>query len=150
MKASGTTTQAEVAPGNAIQRHTSPNSSTSPTPRTASPHDEETSEHFNPPIYDRASIPPPGEKDGPIETQQSIRRHSSAILEAQPFPNTVYSRIPQPLPGNFNLSPEEPACDLLLDRPAVWIVKGKGVKLSCLSAAILLNDGIISSKDLTL
>lgn len=151
MKNVGTTTQLEATPGNAVQRRPNSNSSISSTPRTSSPHHEETNTYFNPPSYETPAVPVPEEKESrDEEAQQFNRRHSSAMPETQSVPSRHYSQIPQSAPENFNPPLEEPACGLLPNRPAVWIVKGKSLKISSLTAAILLNDGILTSKDLTL
>jgi hypothetical protein len=150
MKASGITTQAEAASGHAIQRRTLSISSITSIPRTSSPHNEDADEHLSLPTYQNVGVAQPEEKEGAIEeTPQSIRHHYNAVPETQTF-NSIYPQIPQSMPVNANLPFEDPPCDLLPHHPAVWVVKGKDVKVSSLSAAILLNDGILTSKDLAL
>ncbi|USP80414.1 UDP-Glycosyltransferase/glycogen phosphorylase [Curvularia clavata] len=50
-----------------------------------------------------------------------------------------------------NLPSENLACDILDDRPAVWLFskKGSSVKLSTLAAQALIKEGTIKAKDLT-
>jgi hypothetical protein len=151
MKSPGTTTQAKNTPGSAVQRHASFNTSVISTPRTSSPHHEVTQEHISPPTYSSPGVPPLEEKDSANDaTRQFIRHHSNPILETGSLSNRNYSPIPQSLPETFNRPLEESVCNLLPNRPAVWIVKGKGLKISSLAGSILLDDGILTSKDLTL
>ena len=151
MKAPATTTQMEATPGNAVQRRTPSNSSVGSTRRTPSPElREETETNFNPPTYDGPTIPLPEEKEIPNgQSQQSTRRQSSAVVdpESHSFPLNNSS---QPPPENFTLPVAEVRCDFLPNRSAVWVVKDEGLKISTLGAAILLNDGILNSKDLRL
>jgi hypothetical protein len=43
-----------------------------------------------------------------------------------------------------------PACSILRDRPAVWLVKRKSLALSPLAAAVLTKEGLLQPKDLHL
>lgn len=51
-----------------------------------------------------------------------------------------------------NLSPERISCDVLADRPAVWLYSKKklNIKLSALAAHILIYKGKIKSRELTM
>jgi hypothetical protein len=149
MRAPARTTQMEAAPGYPDERRTSSVSNICSTQRTPSPDHEVTETSLNPPIYD--SVPPIEEKEGPAgESQRSTGRPSSVMPETRSFNNNTYFHGPQSPPENSNVLLEEPACDLLANRPAVWIIKGKRLKVSSLAASVLLNDGILTPKDLTL
>lgn len=45
---------------------------------------------------------------------------------------------------------KESQCALVPDRRAVWVVKGRGVKLSALAGAVLIDTGCIGVRDLQL
>jgi hypothetical protein len=148
MKVSATTTQIPAAPGNAFQRRT-PSDSHESNGRAPSPEDDqETGTHFEPPTYDGLTALPVEEKDASeAEVLQASGSQSNATLENH---SPVVHDYPRTPPDNASLPLEEPGCDLLPNRPAVWIVKGRGLKISSLAASILLNDGILTSKDLAL
>jgi hypothetical protein len=147
MKAPAITTQMEVAPGNVIQRVAS---NTPTTSRVTSPDAREQADaSFNPPTYTNYSnVPYLEEKDEAENQHEQLQRDSSSpILETQSPPNNIFPQYPQ---EGSTSGLEEPRCDLLQNRPAVWLVKGKGLKVSSLAASVLLNDGVLTPKDLTL
>lgn len=147
MKALATTTQMEATSGYAVQRRSSYTPSAS---RAASPETHEEADiHFNPPTYtDNPDLAQLSEKEYSESHREQLQRHFSNPIPDTHFP--VNNTFPQCNVETSILHQEEPRCDILLNRPAAWLVRSKGLKISSLAAIVLLNDGILTPKDLTL
>ena len=150
MKLPATTTKAEAAPGNAIERRISSTSNANLTPRTSSSHHDETTD-FDLPTYNISEVCTPEEKDGRREDGYGFTGSlPSEVPETEPLRNIQYPQMLQSSPENSNFTIEQSTCALLPNRPAVWLVKASDLKISSLAAAVLLNDGICTAKDLAL
>ena len=147
MKAPASTTQVEATSGHAVQRcaFDTPATSRAPSPELH----EEADTHYDPPTYnDNPNIPRMSEKQDAESRPEEIQRSTSRPIPEAQLP--LHSNFPQCNPETFNLHMGEPSCDLISNRPAVWLVKGKEAKISALAATILLNEGVLTPKALTL
>ncbi len=135
------TTQVDATPGNAYQRSAS-DSSVPSTSRASTPETHLGSgSNSNPPSYNLS----PGKKEDLISQSQHTDGHQfKAYPNHQAFMGVPYSN------DGFDLSHDFERCYLLPTLPAVWLLKGKDFRLSSLAATILLDDRLISSKELTL
>lgn len=81
---------------------------------------------------------------------------SEATLEVPPPTASSSESIPNELPPVYFQQLTQDAaiasirrCSILLNRPAVWMVKRRDIALSPLAATVLIKEGIIKAKDLS-
>lgn len=113
--------------------------------------DNEVSIDQEPIEQEKASIPSiPGSSYSPPQTPRALH------VQSQPSSSTS-SELPSDLPPVYIQQQTEDTllasirrCGILPTRPAVWLVKRNDIALSPLAATVLLEEGILCTKDLDL
>jgi hypothetical protein len=146
-------TQSELTDERPVHRRASITPATS---RTASPDGQDAGHNSHPPAYTESSYATaPSERDhldepGDVETSHGYfvpdgMDHSSSAHESE-----FHGEPPNYTPQDPKAASKVSRCDMLPNRSAVWFVRGRGLKISALAATVLLNEGALANKDLSM